>query len=308
MTSAKPHEDISVTQDHSRQWRNQLYVYPVVSRRSRGVSVGVNLNFDKRCNFRCMYCQVNRRAGSEAMADLRFRHNAVDLKILGKELRRTLKRVASGRLWREKRFAKTPEDMRRLNDIAFSGDGEPTCMPEFDQALAVAASVKAKLKMPEVKLVVITNASQLSTPQFLRAIPILQQSNGEIWAKLDAGTEEGFQRINRPASPQMLDEICNSIIAVSKEVPVAIQTLLFRIAGHGPSAEETEAYCDRVRSMVDAGAKIREIQLHTIARSPAEHFAIWLEDDELDAIGQAIRAALPDIPVNICHGANMPPQ
>jgi hypothetical protein len=46
--------------DHSRLWRDHLYVYPVVSRRSRGMSIGVNLNRDKRCTFACAYCQVDR--------------------------------------------------------------------------------------------------------------------------------------------------------------------------------------------------------------------------------------------------------
>ena len=46
---------------HPRHWRENAYVYPVVSRRSRGVSIGVNLNPDAACNFDCIYCQVDRR-------------------------------------------------------------------------------------------------------------------------------------------------------------------------------------------------------------------------------------------------------
>src|SRR5215467_13642404 len=46
--------------EHSRTWRENLYVYPVISRRSKGLSIGVNLNPDKACNFDCIYCQVDR--------------------------------------------------------------------------------------------------------------------------------------------------------------------------------------------------------------------------------------------------------
>jgi hypothetical protein len=37
-----------------------VYVYPVISRRAGGLSIGVNLNPDKVCNFDCPYCQVDR--------------------------------------------------------------------------------------------------------------------------------------------------------------------------------------------------------------------------------------------------------
>src|ERR1041384_5902109 len=46
---------------HSRSWRENRYVYPVVSRRSKGLSIGVNLNPDKVCNFDCIYCCVDRK-------------------------------------------------------------------------------------------------------------------------------------------------------------------------------------------------------------------------------------------------------
>ncbi|MGB9625323.1 MAG: radical SAM protein, partial [Phycisphaerae bacterium] len=45
---------------HARDWRQNYYVYPVLSRRAHGVSIGVNLNPDKACNFDCIYCQVDR--------------------------------------------------------------------------------------------------------------------------------------------------------------------------------------------------------------------------------------------------------
>jgi DNA repair photolyase len=46
---------------HPRRFRRNRYVYAVLSRRSGGVSVGVNLSPARRCNFHCLYCQVDRR-------------------------------------------------------------------------------------------------------------------------------------------------------------------------------------------------------------------------------------------------------
>src|SRR6478609_9161971 len=64
---------------HDRLWKHNRYVYPVVSRRSKGISLGINLNPDKLCNFDCIYCQVDRR--SEAETDF------VDLHLVLDELR-----------------------------------------------------------------------------------------------------------------------------------------------------------------------------------------------------------------------------
>jgi wyosine [tRNA(Phe)-imidazoG37] synthetase (radical SAM superfamily) len=44
--------------DHDRGSAGLTYVYPVVSRRAGGVSVGINLNVNNACNWRCIYCQV----------------------------------------------------------------------------------------------------------------------------------------------------------------------------------------------------------------------------------------------------------
>src|SRR5258705_7452423 len=46
------------TRDHDRDSAGLEYVYPVVSRRAGGVSVGINLNPNNACNWRCIYCQV----------------------------------------------------------------------------------------------------------------------------------------------------------------------------------------------------------------------------------------------------------
>ncbi|MEK9653777.1 MAG: radical SAM protein, partial [Betaproteobacteria bacterium] len=46
------------TENHDRDLRGYKYVYPVVSRRAGGLSVGINLNTNNACNWRCIYCQV----------------------------------------------------------------------------------------------------------------------------------------------------------------------------------------------------------------------------------------------------------
>ena len=289
-----------VTGDHRRQWRDCLYVYPVIARRSRGLSIGVNLNPDKRCTFSCLYCQINRRIRRD------LQHVAVGA--IEKELELALAEAVSGRLWREERFAATPEELRRLNDIALSGDGEPTCLPDFDKAVEAAAKARAKFHLTAVKIIVLTNATQFDRPQFQRALPILDANNGEIWAKLDAGTEAYFQRINRPEPDISLGRITDNIIAVARGRPVVIQSLFCRLNGRAPSAQEIAAYGDRLGEILDGGGQLKLIQVHTVARPPAEKGVSALPDGQLEAIARTIRGALPDTPVETYYGADVEPQ
>src|SRR5579859_438881 len=115
-----------VVMDSSRLWRQNRYIYPVLARRTGGVSIGVNLNVDKICNFGCIYCEVNRRV-APLIKD-------VDLEALTTELRAALEMAQNGELLRDARFAgKDAPDggALRVTDIAFSGDGEPTSFRNF---------------------------------------------------------------------------------------------------------------------------------------------------------------------------------
>ena len=123
--------------DHSRSFEKNRFVYPVLSRRSGGISIGINLNPDKICNFDCIYCQVDRTRQSET----RF----VEIDLLLEELRNVLQLVVSGQLYETPRFATTPAELRRLNDMAFSGDGEPTTYRNFDEIISRCAELKQEL-------------------------------------------------------------------------------------------------------------------------------------------------------------------
>ncbi len=285
-----------VTSDHRRQWRRFRYVYPVISRRSKGLSIGVNLNPDKSCNFGCVYCQINRR--------IRRDLDHADIDVLAEELSSVMREATSGRLWKEPRFAETPAKLRRINDIAFSGDGEPTCLPDFDRAVLTAADVKDANEAADVKIVVITNATMLDSPQVRRALPVLDSHNGEIWTKLDAGTEEFFRRINRPAGDVTLRRIIENITLVAAGRPVVIQSLFFRLDGASPPEREVAAYCRRLREIIAAGGQIKLVQAHTVARPPAEPNVSALSNDDLDAIADKIRSAVPGVPVETYYGGN----
>src|SRR5437879_1637370 len=176
-----------IHRDHRLTFQENLYGYAVVSRRSKGVSIGVNLNPDKVCNFDCVYCQVDRKT-PPLVRD-------VDLPRLLEELQDMLDLVTSGELFEMERFRDTPAALRRLNDIAFSGDGEPTTCPEFLEIVQAAAAIKRQRGLANVKMVLITNATMFHRFKVREALAVLDANNGEIWAKLEAGTEAYYQLV-----------------------------------------------------------------------------------------------------------------
>ena len=53
-------EILNAHRQHPRRFEDFKFVYPVLSRRAHGISIGINTNPDKVCNFDCIYCQVDR--------------------------------------------------------------------------------------------------------------------------------------------------------------------------------------------------------------------------------------------------------
>jgi wyosine [tRNA(Phe)-imidazoG37] synthetase (radical SAM superfamily) len=278
---------------HLRRFEENRFVYPVLSRRSAGISVGVNLNPDKVCNFDCIYCQVDRTTTSET------RFVAIDQ--LLRELEDTLTLATSGELFEHEKFNETPADFRRLNDIAFSGDGEPTTYRNFDEIIAACAGLKRRLGLDAVKIVLITNASMFHRPHVQRGLAILDENNGEIWAKLEAGTEEYFQLVDRTTIP--FQQILDNITAAAKIRPLVIQALFMRVHGQPPSEAELEAFCERLHEITTAGGKLKLVQVYTVARRPAESFVAPLSDAEVDRI-VALVEQHTGLPARAFYGAS----
>ena len=107
----------------------------------------------------------------------------------------------------------------------------------------------------------------LHRPHVREALATLDASNGEIWAKLDAGTEAYYRTIDRTKIP--LKRVLANILDAARARPVVIQSLLLCLNGQGPSELEVEAYCRRLGEIVAAGGQIARVQLYTVARTPA---------------------------------------
>jgi wyosine [tRNA(Phe)-imidazoG37] synthetase (radical SAM superfamily) len=274
-----PDQLLPLYSDHGRTYRENKFVYPVLSRRSGGISIGVNLNPDKVCNFDCIYCQVDRRSEAETQF--------VETEQLWAELDAMFRFVTSGEIYRDPKFAEVPPHLRRLNDVAFSGDGEPTTYRNFDEIVAHAAEIKRRHGLDDVKMVLITNASMFHRPAVQRGLDVLAANKGEIWAKLETGTEEYYQLVERTKVP--FRQILDNITAAARKWPIVIQSLFMRIKGEAPPPAEIVAFCDRLNEIIRAEGAVQLVQVYTVARQPAESFVSPLTNAEVDQIADTVR-------------------
>jgi wyosine [tRNA(Phe)-imidazoG37] synthetase (radical SAM superfamily) len=280
-----PPKDPALDREHShhpRTFRELTYAYPVISRRSGGVSIGVNLNIDKLCNFDCPYCQVDRTVPRPA--------RPIDVSAIRREVGQLLDSVDDRGVCRLEKFAGVPEESRKLRDIAVSGDGEPTMVPEFPEVCGSLAELQASRPDLDFKLVLITNSTLLDRPAVLEGIGRLLAKRGEVWAKLDAGTEEWYQKIN--VSRIRLDRIEANLKRLGERHPFAIQSMWHALDGEYPSESELDAYLERLRRIRDDGSSITEVQLYTLARKPANPACTPVTREFLSRLEGRIRAEL----------------
>ena len=266
--------------DHRREYRANRYVYPVVSRRSQGLSIGINLNPDKVCNFDCPYCQVDRSIPSMVQE--------VDLKVLQAELDTMLAMASNDGFWAQPPFDTVAADLRVVRDIAFSGDGEPTSSVLFEQAIDVVVSLREKHELEGLNLVLITNASLFHKPAVSAALDRFSEVGGVVWAKLDAGSEPYFQKVCGTSLPFSL--ILRNIRERAVEHPVVLQCMFLRYEGEAPGDIEREAWTARLREILGAGGQIDDVQIYTVARDPADPACGPLEAELLEEFADAARS------------------
>lgn len=239
--------------NHDRDSAALCYVYPVISRRAGGVSVGINLNPNNACNWRCVYCQV---------PDLiRGAAPVIDMALLEVELRTFLIELLQGDFMQRR----VPEDARRINDIALSGNGEPTSAAEFPRVVALIARVRSELTVPEsVKTVLITNGSLLHRTDVQQGLRDLAQINGVVWFKLDRASEAGMLRVNDTHA--RIDKVRENLIAASSLCPTWLQTCWFALDGEPPSRQDEEDYLDFVGGLLREGHVLQGVLLYGLAR------------------------------------------
>ncbi|MGO8754086.1 MAG: radical SAM protein [Gallionellaceae bacterium] len=271
--------NLNVT-DHSRDSAGLRYVYPVVSRRAGGVSIGINLNINNACNWRCIYCQVPNL--------IRGAPPPVDLILLEQELRGFLRELLHGDFMQ----SRVPQDMRRINDIALSGNGEPTSAEEFSAVIDLIGKLKQEVHLPEqLKLVLITNGSLVHRAQVQQGLRRMSQLNGEVWFKLDRASESGMQQINDTRTG--MNKVRENLITSIALCPTWLQTCWFALDGAEPGKQDEDDYLDFLSGLLRDGIRPQGILLYSLARPSLQPEAARLSAlscERLERFAARIRA------------------
>ena len=240
--------------DHDRRKSGRKYVYAVLGRRAGGVSVGVNLNTNSACNWRCAYCEI---------PDLVFGNAPqCDLAALESELREQLHDIQHGN-WLVRNV---PEpEWRVLKDVAISGNGEPTSCPEFAEVVALIGRVLADAGLArKIPIVLITNGSLVHKPEVQRGLKTLNELGGVVWYKLDSATAAGQARMNDAHAG--VERARANLVTAASLCPTWIQTMALARNGEPPSEEEQSAYVELLRGLVRDSVPVKGVLLYGMAR------------------------------------------
>ncbi|MCX7027554.1 MAG: hypothetical protein NT061_08755 [Spirochaetes bacterium] len=239
---------------HDRGEGGSSLVYPVISRRSGGLSLGVNLfPGGKRCGFDCPYCEV-----APSLSEKEFSIPGLKTEF---------------QLFFENDYPRSWSP-KVLRDICFSGNGEPTLSPSLGEALDACAEARRAYSdaAGNASILLITNSTGFLDSGVSKLLEDFASREGlAVWAKLDSGSQEGFEALSR--STFRLDDICAGIVSFARKVPIVIQTMVCSLGGRLPGRIEAEAYADRISALIESGAKIEALHFYTVARKPLEAWA-----------------------------------
>lgn len=275
-------------QNHDRDRVGMRYVYPVVSRRAGGVSVGINLNPNHACNWACLYCQVPDLKKGKAPE--------IDLTLLRSELMGFLAEVVEGDFLEKN----APPQARVLKDIALSGNGEPTSAQGFDAIVALIGDCMRHYALDsKISLVLISNGSMSDKAQVQRGLARLGALGGECWYKLDSVNEARRLLINEARQP--MSRVAEHLRVVAQRCRLRLQCCLFALDGQAPSLEEVQAYAAFVWEQREAGTRIHDILLYGLARpsmQPAAPRLSRLSPEQMQEYGEILREG-SGLPVSV---------
>jgi len=211
-------------------------LYGPIDSRRLGKSLGVNLmpGTYKLCSFDCVYCHYG-STDVLAVAMNRYKKDLPSVEQVLGEVERAMKSTID------------------YAYITFSGNGEPTLHPDFGEIVTGIADLKNRHR-PNVKVALLSNSSGLYREEVKKSI---SQIDLPVF-KLDAGDEDTFTKINRPARAVDFHKIVQSLQAVKG---IYIQTVLMAGTPSNVGEHTLAAYFRTV-----ARINPREVQIYSLDR------------------------------------------
>lgn len=243
----------------------QIIFGPVKSRRL-GISLGLNLLplSIKHCSFNCLYCEcgwTRPKSGDcltfPARNDIR---QALEKKLMAMRTKKAM-----------------------LDTITFAGNGEPTLHPEFDGIVDDTIALR-NAHYPAARIAVLSNASMLGNEQVAAALSKIDQNI----LKLDAGTQETFEKINNPPIDIDLDEVVGNLVRFKGRI--IIQTLFVKGSYYGVAFDNTTekevnawlGHLERIRPLL--------VMIYPVARATPAEGVEKVGMETLEAIARRVEA------------------
>jgi len=226
--------------------RKYRYLFGPVPSRRFGRSLGVDLSKPKTCSLDCIFCQLGRTADASA-----GRKEYVPTGDVISELKDWL------------------ETNGQADYITLSGSGEPTLHSRFGEVLEF---IREKSKIPALLL---TNGTMLYLPEVRRAAA----HASVVKVSLSAWDDASYARVNRPHPELRFEDLVEGERAFRKEFEGRLFLELFLIKGINAAPEDVK----KISALAKSIAPDR-VQLNTAIRPPAEHFAIPLGREEMQAL------------------------
>ena len=233
-------------------------LYGPVNSRRYGRSLGINLmpGAYKLCSFNCVYCHY----GWTRTCTMDMQSHAADLPAFEKvvsSLEEALKKPI------------------RLDLITFSGNGEPTLYPRFPELVDAVVTLRNRYK-PDARVALLSNATGLVLKEVRECVakidlPVL---------KLDAGTEEVFQAINRPAQGIHLKGIVECLSSLEN---IYLQTVFMDGSPSNTGPGALSVYYELVKKIHP-----REVHLYSIDRPVPNRQIVLVSPERLEAIAGRI--------------------
>ncbi|UCG52842.1 MAG: radical SAM protein [Candidatus Latescibacterota bacterium] len=235
-------------------------LYGPVDSRRYGRSLGINLSpfTDKLCSFNCVYCHYGQTARL-TMNSEKYRDDLPAFEDVIDELEESL------------------ESPVELDLITFSGNGEPTLHPWFPELVDAVIDLRDRCR-PNAKVALLSNTTGLDNPKVRKSVTKLDLPV----FKLDAGTEETFKKINRPARQVKFNEIVEHLGQIDG---IYLQTVLVDGTPSNTEPDELLAYFELLGKI-----EPREVHLYSTDR-PVPSSQIYRVDPEwLEDIASQIRS------------------
>jgi wyosine [tRNA(Phe)-imidazoG37] synthetase (radical SAM superfamily) len=279
-----------ITNNHSRDIVGLKYIYPVLSRRAGGLSIGINFNTNNACNWRCIYCQVPDLTVGSAPK--------MDFQLLEDELRFFLAIVLHGDFYQQ---FQVEENQRIIKDIAISGNGEPTSLKSFAKAVELIGRVATEFGvLPNSNYVLITNGSLVHQPKVQAGLKVLKSYGGEVWFKLDSATNEGQAFINN--ARQSCQSHVENLLLAARNCPTKLQICLVDYDGNSLSEKEKSAFLNLLTTIKATNVSVQQVMLYTIARpslQPEASRLAPLSVEVLDELANDIKLLGFDVSVSV---------